>query len=338
MAETGQTGGGSRVSEGGRSPAADLLRRTRTLVATVLAVLSTLALVGDKLRGVAAAPLLAHAYLVGTLFRVEIVVMLVIVVFLPWLLRLARDLRSGGGWLRANWHRLTGRERSAMAGAALVVLISVLISIYQGRFYLAGKRLLLHNYPSWAISRATAAFEKGDFDQAVWSLRACSDVVKSSRCVDAAMALEKRVAMAAELRKLVRDPGRAAIGAEALMYDSYVLDRNRVLYSTTAEELNRRVKDLYIVFRRAVEAAEGGRLEDALSLFQQVNEQSPGFGNSHRLVEELRRELRTGVPGVHIAALRRYAAAAFLEQMVRTREIPRVEDLAEEIDISQASW
>jgi hypothetical protein len=310
------------------------LRRLRTVGAAALAALSTLALVGDKLKAVGGSPLLAHAYVLGDVFKVEAVLFLCLIVAYPKLSSMVLNLRNGLPALRRDWPKSSWRARGVLLASGLLVLACLGLIAYHGYYYYIGKRLLWQSYSSESITRANESFLQGDLDRAGWILRACSDVMKDERCKDLLDTLEKRKRLAVEMRRFAIGRARFGSGFRHLLGNALKNDRDRDAYTKAVAAHYREIDALTATYSDAINQLSRGQKEASLRLLSNVNERFPGFGNAHKILEEIGAEMAGRSGGVYLAALRRYGPEAFIRDMVQQIPLPEAEEVLSEDDYS----
>lgn len=310
------------------------LRRLRTLGAAGLAALSALALVGDKLKAVGGSPLLAHLYVLGDVFKVETVLFLCLIVAYPKLSSMAFDLKNGLPALRRDWPRSSWRAKGVLLASGLLVVICLGLLAYNGYYYLIGKRLLWQSYPSDAITRANEFFLQGNLERASWILRACSDVMKDEQCKNLLDSLEQRKRLALELRRLAAGRARFGPGFDNLLGNALKNDRDTGAYREAVAAHNREMEALTATYSNAINQLARGQREESLRLLSDVNKRFPGFGNAHKILEEIGAEMAGRSGGIFLPALRRYGPESFIQDMIQRTPLPEAEEILSEYDYS----
>lgn len=293
-------------------------RRLRTFGAALLALVSALALIGDKLEAIGGSPLLAHIYVLGDVFIAECVLLLILIVFYPKIRHIAQGLRTGIPALRRDWFTSSLRERLGLLGATALGFLFLGFSAYHGSYYLIGKRLLLARYPSLAIMRADSAFSEGRFDKARWSLRACADVIKNKQCAELLEQLDRRERLAHELRTIATTRTYFSPAVSALLFDSYEFDKDSMNYRQVTAAWDKRAGEAKSIYLRALHELQKGNNEEGLALLRKVNRRFPGYGNSHKLIEEATNGRLRKPQGGYLLALQRYGADQFSGDLTAT--------------------
>lgn len=276
-------------------------RRLRWLYLAILGAIGAVLALGERLDALARSKVWMYGYVVVDLFKIEIIAL--VVLLFVW------DL-SAAPWLR---------QRSAIVG--IVVLCLVALTVYEGRFYFAGKGIYLREYPKRLVRRAEAAFAQHDVWLAEVHLSACQEVFRSALCAEVRRRLQLRVRQAQRLRDYLRNVPPGTPPAIDVLETAYLLDRDRLLYEQHTQEIERAQRDLTGRYTEAIGLIHTGEIRAARSALEAVQRTWQGFGDCHLIIRELA-TLQSladvdAERAPYVAAVKRYGPDAFVRRTLK---------------------
>lgn len=273
----------------------------------------------DRIETVRSGSPILYAYTAAYLLRWELFVLAVLFIAGPatW-----RVLRRGAEAARYFWR--TRRRHPVRATQAAVLASVCVISLGAIAFiaaeYLAAKREFGARYGSYMSKVAGLEFSAGRTDKARLILRSCRDVMRDERCGPDLEDLEERIAMASELRTMIRRLPPAHPYRDEILHSIFSLDCRADLYGQSRREQLGAYESARADYERVLQQILAGDRSAALTDLERIQRTMPGFGDAHRLILELGHDAwdrPTATAEPYLYALQTHGATRYAEMIFR---------------------
>lgn len=279
--------GHASVSNQGEHPASRLLKVKNLVTVTVaglLATVSTLLVLQEKLQALFTNKAVLYAYILLDLFRWELLAIFMGLVAFSFLRRrLASTVAALGFFYQGRAAAKAYRRQLLFVGISAIFLLW--ISWKQGERFVLGKKIHYTNYDEILIDRANEDFKRSRLLLARLHLRVCAEVL--NRCATTVSSMDERLEKARILRKAYEQAPAYSVGKRQLLDEILALDGDQVFHDQGIADYRRSLAAIHELYLEALRAIVRKDSEDAIKNLREVQARFPGYGDCHLLLSEL---------------------------------------------------